>query len=240
MAAGRYTESMLLALDTTTEILHLALIQGEGVWARRVASGVGRGHSERLIPVLDELMAEAGGAPRDLSGVAACLGPGGFTSLRIGVATAEGFGLTGLPTWGFSAFALRAEALRQAGVAGPFWILLDGQRSEAFHQRWAEGPTEPAAKHPLATLPDRVGDESWWAPAAFVPKVEAVLPAHRIVLADEAEATLAGLVALARQVSQGPPEAPLVPFYLRETDAEVNFPHAAAHLPEALRKGVPR
>lgn len=235
---------MLLALDTTTEILHLALIQGERAWARRVVSGVGRGHSERLIPVLDELMAEAGGAPRDLSGVAACLGPGGFTSLRIGVATAEGFGLTGLPTWGFSAFALRAEALRQAkgqaGVTGPFWILLDGQRSEAFHQRWADGPTEPAAKHPLATLPDRVGDEPWWAPEAFAPKVEAVLSARRITLADEGEATLAGLVALARRISQGPPEAPLVPFYLRETDAEVNFPHAAAHLPEALRKGVPR
>ncbi|GLH65938.1 tRNA (adenosine(37)-N6)-threonylcarbamoyltransferase complex dimerization subunit type 1 TsaB [Geothrix edaphica] len=233
---------MLLALDTTTEILHLALIRGERAWARRVLSGVGRGHSERLIPTLDELMAEAGARPADLTGVAACLGPGGFTSLRIGVATAEGFGLTGLPTWGFSAFALRAEALRRTGVAGPFWILLDGQRSEAFHQRWTDdGPTEPAAKHPLATLPERVGAEPWWAPEAFAPKVEALLPAaQRIPLADEGEATLAGLATLARRVSQGPPEAPLVPFYLRETDAEVNFPHAAAHLPEALRKGVAR
>ncbi|WP_243303835.1 tRNA (adenosine(37)-N6)-threonylcarbamoyltransferase complex dimerization subunit type 1 TsaB [Geothrix oryzisoli] len=233
---------MLLALDTTTEILHLALIRGDQVWARRVLSGVGRGHSERLIPTLDELMAEAGAAPTDLTGVAACLGPGGFTSLRIGVATAEGFGLTGLPTWGFSAFALRAEALRQTGVAGPVWILLDGQRSEAFHQRWVErGPTEPAAKHPLATLPERLGGEPWWAPEAFAPKVEPLLPAApRLPLADEGAATLAGLVALARRVSQGPSEAPLVPFYLRETDAEVNFPHAAAHLPEALRKGVAR
>jgi len=232
---------MLLALDTTTEILHLALLRGERAWTRRVLSGVGRGHSERLIPTLDALMAEAGARPADLTGVAACLGPGGFTSLRIGVATAEGLGLTGLPTWGFSAFALRAEALRQAGVRGPFWVLLDGQRSEAFHQRWADGPTEPAAKHLLATLPERVGAEPWWAPEAFASKVEALLPAaQRLALADEGAATLAGLAALARRVAQGPPEAPLVPFYLRETDAEVNFPHAAAHLPEALRKGVAR
>jgi len=232
---------MLLALDTTTEILHLALIGGDRTWTRRVVSGVGRGHSERLIPSLDELMAEAGAAPADLAGVAACLGPGGFTSLRIGVATAEGFGLAGLPTWGFSAFALRAEALRQVGVKGPVWILLDGQRGEAFHQRWEEdGPSEAAAKHLLAALPERIGAEAWWAPEAFAPKVEAVLPAPRIPLADEGAATLAGLVALARRVSQGPPEAPLTPFYLRETDAEVNFPHAAAHLPEALRKGVAR
>ncbi len=231
---------MLLALDTTTEILHLALIQGNRVFARRVLSGVGRGHSERLLPTLNELMAEAGAGPQDLSGVAACLGPGGFTSLRIGVATAEGFGLTGLPTWGFSAFELRAEALRQAGVMGPCWILLDGQRSEAFHQRWEEGPTGLAAKHPLVTVAEQVGQEAWWAPEAYASKVEALLPAHRILLPDEGEAMLAGLVALARQVAQGPPEAPLVPFYLRETDAEVNFPHAAAHLSEALRKGVAR
>ncbi len=231
---------MLLALDTTTEILHLALIRGDRVWARRVLSGPGRGHSERLIPTLDELMVEAGAGPEALSGVAACLGPGGFTSLRIGVATAEGFGLTGLPTWGFSAFALRAEALRQAGVAGPCWILLDGQRGEAFHQRWDEGPTEAAAKHPLNTLPDRVGADPWWAPEAFASKLDSLLPANRVSLADEGEATLAGLVALARRASQRPPEAPLVPFYLRETDAEVNFPLAAAHLSEALRKGVAR
>jgi tRNA threonylcarbamoyladenosine biosynthesis protein TsaB len=231
---------MLLALDTTTEILHLALLQGDRVWARRVLAGVGRGHSERLLPTLEALMAEAGAAPQDLSGVAACLGPGGFTSLRIGVATAEGLGLTGLPTWGFSAFELRAEALRQAGVAGPCWILLDGQRSEAFHQRWEEGPTTAAAKQPLATLPERLGLEPWWAPEAFAPKVEVVLPVRRIALSDEGEATLAGLAVLARRVAQGPPEAPLVPFYLRETDAAVNFPLAAAHLSEALRKGVAR
>jgi len=231
---------MLLALDTTTEFLHLALIQGDRAWTRRVASGVGRGHSERLLPTLDDLMAEAGAGPRALSGVAACLGPGGFTSLRIGVATAEGFGLTGLPTWGFSAFALRAEALRQAGVLGPVWILLDGQRGEAVHQRWEVDPTEPAAKHPLATLPGRVSGESWWAPEAFAPRVATVLPDHRLALAEEGGATLAGLVALARRVALGPPEAPLAPFYLRETDAEVNFPLAAAHLSEALRKGVAR
>ena len=231
---------MLLALDTATEILHLALIQGDQVWARRVPAGVGRGHSERLLPTLNELMAEARARPADLSGVAVCLGPGGFTSLRIGVATAEGLGLTGLPTWGFSAFELRAEALRQAGVVGPCWVLLDGQRGEAFHQRWAEDATEPAAKSLLPSLAERIGAEQWWAPEAFLPKAEAVLTTPRIALDDEGAATLAGLVALARRVAQGPPEAPLVPFYLRETDAEVNFPLAAAHLSEALRKGVAR
>lgn len=231
---------MLLALDTTTEILHLALIRGEQTWTRRVVAGVGRGHSERLLPTLDELMTEAGAKPKDLSGVAACLGPGGFTSLRIGVATAEGLGATGLPTWGFSAFELRAEALRQAGVTGPLWILLDGQRGEAFHQRWDRGATVAAAKHPLGELPGLLKSEGWWAPEAFLPRVEALLPEGRIHLAKEGAAMLTGLVSVARRAAQGPPECPLVPFYLRDTDAAVNFPHAAVGLSEALRRGVAR
>lgn len=232
---------MLLALDTATEFLHLALVRGDQAWTRREGSGPGRTHSQTLLPLLDGLLADSGATPRDLRGVAACLGPGGFTSLRIGVATAEGLGLTGLPTWGFSAFALRAEALRQTGHGGACWILLDGQRGEAFHQRWeGDVPTTAAAKCSLAALPTLVGHESWWAPEVVAPRMAEALGRSGLTLAHEGEATLAGLVALAQRVSQGPPEAPLAPFYLRETDAEVNFPHAAAHLPEALRRGLAR
>lgn len=231
---------MLLALDTATEFLHLALLEGDRSWTCRVGAGPGRSHSEALLPALEGLLAEAGATARDLEGVVACLGPGGFTSLRIGVATAEGLGLTGLPTWGFTAFALRAEALVQAGVAAPFWVLLDGQRGEAFHQRWDGSATAPAAKLALADLPERVGAEPWWAPEAFAPRAAEHLPQGRVPLLDEGAAMLRGLVALARRVALGHPEAPLTPFYLRETDAEVNFPLAAAHLPEALRRGLPR
>ncbi|MEI6592985.1 MAG: tRNA (adenosine(37)-N6)-threonylcarbamoyltransferase complex dimerization subunit type 1 TsaB [Holophagaceae bacterium] len=231
---------MLLALDTATEFLHLALIDGGRSWTCRVGSGPGRSHSEGLLPALEGLLAEAGATAQGLLGVVACLGPGGFTSLRIGVASAEGLGLTGLPTWGFTAFALRAEALVQAGVVAPFWVLLDGQRGEAFHQRWDGSATAPAAKLALADLPERVGTEAWWAPEAFAARVTELLPQGRVLLEDEGAATLVGLVALARRVAQGIPEARLSPFYLRETDAEVNFPLAAAHLPEALRRGLPR
>ncbi|NTV73467.1 MAG: hypothetical protein HGA66_04595, partial [Holophaga sp.] len=52
--------------------------------------------------------------------------------------------------------------------------------------------------------------------------------------------TLAGLAALCRDLPRTPAESPLAPFYLRETDAEVNFPQASAHLSEALRRGHAR
>lgn len=230
---------MLLGLDTSTECLHLALVRGQEAWTRHETTLPGHGHSERLLPALDALLAEAGAGPQDLEGVACCVGPGGFTSLRIGVATAEGLALTGLPAWGFSAFELRAAALRAAGHAGRVWILLDGQRHEAFVQPWEAHATAPARKVPLAALTALVGDEAWWAPAAFLPKLEALEPAARISM-DEDAATRAGLAALTRACASRAPENPLQPFYLRETDAELNFPEAAAHLDDTLRKGRAR
>jgi tRNA threonylcarbamoyladenosine biosynthesis protein TsaB len=231
---------MILGLDTTTTFLHLALVDGERSWSRRVPVGAARSQSAALIPSLDELMAEAGATPRDLTGVVACVGPGGFTSLRIGVATAEGLALTGLPTWGFSAFELRAKALHGAGLHEPLWILLDGQRSEVFAQYWTEGPRGLACKHPLETLPFLLQGRPWWAPAEFAPKVEPCAGTAPVVLADEGGAMLAGLVELCGRLPRRPPEVPLVPFYLRETDAELNFPEASRHLPDALRQGHAR
>ena len=231
---------MILGIDSTTEILHLALVEGEAAWTRRLVVGVGRSHSGSLLPTLNELMAEAGRQPGDLTGVVACVGPGGFTSLRIGVATAEGLALTGLPTWGFSAFELRARALRIAGFTEPAWILLDGQRNEVFAQHWNAVPTGPACKHPLAELPSLLQDQPWWAPGTFAVKATAAAGYPPLPLQDEGSATLAGLAQLCRERPSFPPESPLVPFYLRETDAEVNFPEASRHLPDALRQGHAR
>jgi tRNA threonylcarbamoyladenosine biosynthesis protein TsaB len=232
---------MILGLDTTTERLHLALVvPGGRAWTRWLPAAPGRSHSASLMPAMEQLLAEAGATAAELSGVVACVGPGGFTSLRIGVATAEGLALTGLPTWGCSAFELRARALRQSGCEGPVWIVLDGQRQEVFLQQWQEGPLAPARKLPLAGLAGLLGTSPWWAPETFREQVAAHLGTAPVALADEPEATLAGLVSLCRSRPLEPPEVPLAPFYLRETDAEVNFPEASRHLSEALRRGQSR
>jgi tRNA threonylcarbamoyladenosine biosynthesis protein TsaB len=236
---------LILGIDTTTERLHLALVRGEEAWTRGLEVGVGRSHSGTLLPTVQELLREAGASPRELSGVVACVGPGGFTSLRIGVATAEGLALTGLPTWGFSAFELRGRTLWEAGPRGPVWILLDGQRQEAFVQLWDGGAKPPAMKTPalkvpLAELSARIGSAPWWTPSGFRERASAHLPQPPLSLPDEEGATLAGLAALCRDLPGGKAEAPLVPFYLRETDAEVNFPEASSHLSEALRRGQAR
>jgi tRNA threonylcarbamoyladenosine biosynthesis protein TsaB len=232
---------MLLGLDTTTEFLHLVLVDGDRSWSRRVEVGIGRSHSLALMPTLDGLFTDAGAKPADLAGVACCVGPGGFTSLRIGVATAEGLALAGLPTWGFSAFELRARTLLEAGHGGAFWIVLDGQRSDAFLQPWSGGRAAgEAGKVSLDRLAASLGDADWWAPAGFAAKAAAVLAGPMLGLGDEGTATLKGLEALTRDCVAREPERPLHPFYLRATDAEVNFPEAAKHLHAGLRTGLHR
>ncbi len=231
---------MILGLDTATEVLHLALVDGSRAWTKRVVVGVGRSHSISLLPSLNELLQEAGASVTALKGVCCCAGPGGFTSIRIGVATTEGLALTGLPTWGFSSFLLRAQALKQSGIRGVFWVLLDGQRNEVFIQRWDSlEATNKAQKVPFTALRGFLEAESWWAPASLLPKLSEYLPPN-IQLQDEGTAMLEGLVSLCRELPRLQPENPIQPFYLRETDAEVNFPEASAHLGDALRKGIAR
>lgn len=71
-----------------------------------------RGHAERLFPMIDEVLAEAGAGFDDLTRVAVCTGPGSFTGLRVGVAAARGLALgCGIPAVGVTRF----EAVHREG-----------------------------------------------------------------------------------------------------------------------------
>lgn len=94
---------MLLALDTSTQTVGMALydgvqIVGESIWQTRSH------HTVEVAPALGELFARCGIKPADLEGIAVALGPGSFTSLRIGLALAKGLAMAvripvvGIPT----------------------------------------------------------------------------------------------------------------------------------------------
>ncbi|MCL1908709.1 MAG: tRNA (adenosine(37)-N6)-threonylcarbamoyltransferase complex dimerization subunit type 1 TsaB [Holophagaceae bacterium] len=236
---------MLLALDTATEWIHLALLGEDGAWTKRALTDPSCSASMVLLPSIDELLIEADACRGDICGVAACIGPGGFTSLRVGIATAEGLGIAGLKTWGYSSFELRAFALNaeNPGCSGVTCLVLDGKRGDAFMQPWDLGelrPISPARKIPLTELQLAIGDSEWWTLERFAKQVTAHVSRPPTLLKNEAKATLNALSNLGRVCSGRPPEAPLAPFYLRETDAELNFPQASAHLSEAHRRGIPR
>lgn len=79
---------MLLAIDTASETCAIAILRGEDVIER--AEHVGQRHSERLIPMIEALLAEAGVCLTSLDAVAFGAGPGSFTGLRIACGVAQG------------------------------------------------------------------------------------------------------------------------------------------------------
>lgn len=95
---------LVLALDTSAGRCAAALVRGDAVLAGR-DEPMDRGQAERLLPMLEELLAGAGLAWGDLDRLAVVTGPGNFTGVRLGVAAARGLAMgLAIPVAGVSVF----------------------------------------------------------------------------------------------------------------------------------------
>ena len=121
-----------LVIDTATAACSIALIaDGAVVDARHQI--VGRGHAERLVPMM-ACLPEGGRAERILVDV----GPGSFTGIRVGLAAARAFGLAWDATVaGYSSLAIIAAAAFAAGARAPLAVVLEGGHGEVFMQGYA-------------------------------------------------------------------------------------------------------
>ncbi len=120
---------MILALDTSTAACTAALLTdgGEVIGTRHEL--IGRGHAERLMPMVAELL-ENRRPERILVGV----GPGSFTGIRVGIAAAHGMGIGwGIEVIGMSSLALLASAAR---ADGPVAAAIAGGHGEVFVQQF--------------------------------------------------------------------------------------------------------
>lgn len=107
----------ILALDTATEVCSVALLEGARCIER--CEEVGNGHSERILPMVDEVLNESGVALADVDFIAFGAGPGSFTGLRIACGVAQGLAWSAgqrvvavgnLRALAARAFAVRADA----------------------------------------------------------------------------------------------------------------------------------
>jgi tRNA threonylcarbamoyl adenosine modification protein YeaZ len=121
----------LLAIDTATNAAVVAVGAGDGSLLAAETWIAGYRHGEELLSRVDRVLAASQTRLADLTGIVVGTGPGAFTGLRVGLATAKGLAhglgivLVGLPTGA----ALRAAAAA-AGVAGPVAVLLPAGPSD--------------------------------------------------------------------------------------------------------------
>ncbi len=124
----------LLAIDTADRTAGVALAVEGAVVAEHVEMSAAR-HSERLFSLLDGMMAGAGASRADLCAVAVTHGPGSFTGLRVGLATAKGIAYAlGLPVFGVS--TLEALARRNSPFPGLVMPLLDARKRQVYAGVW--------------------------------------------------------------------------------------------------------
>ncbi|SEM74778.1 tRNA (adenosine(37)-N6)-threonylcarbamoyltransferase complex dimerization subunit type 1 TsaB [Palleronia pelagia] len=130
----------LLAFDTSAAHCAAALRSG-GSLVALAQEDMARGQAERLIPMLEELLSQAGLCWGDLDALAVGIGPGNFTGLRVGVAAARGLAL-GLdrPCHGVSSFDVALSA-----TSGDALVCLPAPRDMAHVRAYRDGaPDGPA------------------------------------------------------------------------------------------------
>ncbi|WCL54251.1 tRNA (adenosine(37)-N6)-threonylcarbamoyltransferase complex dimerization subunit type 1 TsaB [Gimibacter soli] len=123
----------VLAIDTS-EAWCSATLVANGAALGSMREKLGRGHAERLMPMIEELMAEAGCSLGDVTRLAVVTGPGTFTGLRIGLSVARGLGLAlSKPVIGITGLSLVAGPVLER-TGGTVHAVVDGRGGQAFHQ----------------------------------------------------------------------------------------------------------
>jgi tRNA threonylcarbamoyladenosine biosynthesis protein TsaB len=191
------------------------------------------GHGEVLFAMIERVMQQARLAPSQLDAVAAAIGPGSFTGIRVGLAAAYGIALAvGARLVGISSFAAVAARIAAVGDADcqTLLVALDSRRADFYVQLFARDATTPLAA-PQALLGDRLpgyvapfagngrvliaGDAATAAAAALGSEI-------RCAIAGEAVPDARGVAAAAlRQLSSGAMLGPARPFYLRPPDVSL-------------------
>lgn len=226
----------VLSIDTTSPCGSVALSEG-GRMVAQEQQAEGGTHAERLLHAIQGLFDAAAWSASSVQGIAVAIGPGSFTGLRIGIATAKALSLAGgIPIAGVSSLAALAENGR--GHPGTVVPLIDARRGELYASAWRAD----AQGRFVEELPEGV------APPGVVAERLAAIPGELLLLGDGARAYGAALLhALGdrARIAQGPMLLPqahhlallarqrleaggddvamLLPNYIRRSDAEIGF-----------------
>lgn len=125
----------ILALDTATENCSVALLAFDKVFVRSEVAP--RDHTKKILPMVDEVLKEAGLTLQDLDALAFGQGPGSFTGVRIGIGIAQGLAFgADLPMIGVSTLAAMAQGSYRLHQAEQVACAIDARMSEVYWGRF--------------------------------------------------------------------------------------------------------
>lgn len=223
----------ILAIDTASSVSSVAVAR-EGKLEAEVSVEAGHTHSETLLSHIEGALAFAGVEKSALSGVAVSIGPGSFTGLRIGLATAKAlaYGL-GVPLVGVSTLAALALAFPVPDVYT--LALMDAQKGNAYAglYEWQGGALREVRPVHVAPLSEAIAEAAAMgrqvlltgelvqkkrARLADLPPNVTLAPAH-LLTARASHVAWLGLSRLA--AGEADDLMSLEPFYIRRSEAEV-------------------
>lgn len=225
----------LLAFDTSTEHLSIAVQHGDARWAHQGAGGAQS--SATLIPAALGLLAQAGLTLDALDAIVFGRGPGSFTGLRTACAVAQGLAFgAGVPVLPVDTLMAVAEDARMAHGATRVLALLDARMNEVYAAAWQwaasgwqfEGPARAYAPEAVAPPP---GDGWVLAGNAFAVYGERFAPALQPLRRVEALPTAGALLSLAPGLLAAGcavEAAQALPVYIRDKVAQTTAERAAA------------
>lgn len=178
---------LILTIETSTPTERVAVVRDGSVLAEIVET-VGRGHTEKLLGAVESVLSRASAGLRELDAIAVSIGPGRFSGLRVGLATAKGLAAArGLPVVPVQSLEALAESARPyEGLVCP---MLDARRGEVY-----------AALFHLGDGRERVLQDVAVAPAGMIERVQEAAGGREVLFigsgavacADDVRASLGG------------------------------------------------
>ncbi|MDP6429916.1 MAG: tRNA (adenosine(37)-N6)-threonylcarbamoyltransferase complex dimerization subunit type 1 TsaB [Rhodospirillales bacterium] len=217
----------ILAFDCATSTCSAAVWRGGGIAAHRFEQ-MARGQAEALLPMIEAVMAEAASDYPDLDLIAVTIGPGAFTGLRIGLATARAMALAAAkPMFGVTSFeAVLAGLADEIGGDANVLVALETKRADIYVQLF-DGAGRPLSD-PAASDEDDLAALAGTSATVLVAG-DAASRAHQCLIAGGIDAVLSSSAPCpdARFIARlaaaewrpGGHQAPLEPLYLRPPDA---------------------
>ncbi|MBN2628980.1 MAG: tRNA (adenosine(37)-N6)-threonylcarbamoyltransferase complex dimerization subunit type 1 TsaB [Rhodobacteraceae bacterium] len=195
----------VLAFDTSAAHCAAALLLPGGGSLIRIED-MAKGQAERLLPLLEEVLAQAGLTWQALSALGVGTGPGNFTGVRIAVAAARGLSLSlGIPAIGVT----RLEALAY-GLPRPITVIEDARRDEVYVQRFDRAEAGAASLAPAVAF--SVDGPVTGSGAALIGLPAVIQPVPLVE-------AIARIAALRIRCGTKTPQPRPAPFYLRGADA---------------------